>query len=123
RLHFASDLQLSLDISADDLRQILTNLLSNACDALTSNDGIVEIELSATAKTVDIAVRDTGAGIAPENLDRVFDPFFTTKDDFGTGIGLWVTRELVEKNHGTITALSGDQPAPFHTCFRIEFPL
>ena len=122
-VRFASNLQLHVEIPADDLRQVLTNLLSNACDALTGADGLVELDLSATAKSFSISVRDTGAGIAPENLHRVFDPFFTTKDDCGTGIGLWVSRELVEKNHGDMAVFSGDQPAPFQTCFRIEFPL
>lgn len=121
RLRTHSDAR--VDIPPDELRQILTNLLSNACDALNGTDGLVDVEVSADDDTMVVLVRDTGSGIASEHLERVFDPFFTTKDDFGTGIGLWVARELAEKNGGRITAASGDALAPFRTSFRVELPL
>jgi signal transduction histidine kinase len=70
-----------------------------------------------------IEVRDNGVGISPDVLPRIFDPFFTTKEDVGTGIGLWVTCELVEKNGGRITVHTSDLPAGFSTVFRVEFPL
>ncbi len=69
-----------------------------------------------------IAVRDNGTGIAPENIPRIFDPFFTTKEDVGTGIGLWVTRDLVEKNGGRITLQTHGLPDGFRTAFRVELP-
>jgi signal transduction histidine kinase len=112
----------SVAVPADDLRQILTNLVSNACDALMGSAGLIEVELTAEDELAVIEVRDTGAGIAAEHLDRVFDAFFTTKDGVGTGIGLWVTKELVEKNGGRISILSGGS-AGFQTVFRVEFPL
>jgi signal transduction histidine kinase len=52
-----------------------------------------------------ISIRDTGAGIAPENLAQVFDTFFTTKKN-GTGLGLAISRRLVEAHHGTIEVQS-----------------
>jgi signal transduction histidine kinase len=109
-------------VPADDLRQILTNLVSNACDALMGSAGLIEVEITTEHELAVIEVRDTGAGIAPDNLNRVFDAFFTTKDGVGTGIGLWVTKELVEKSGGHISVHSGDG-AGFRTTFRVEFPL
>jgi signal transduction histidine kinase len=112
----------SLAVPPDDLRQILTNLVSNACDALMGSAGVIEVEITAESELAVIEVRDTGAGIAVDNLDRVFDAFFTTKDGVGTGIGLWVTKELVEKNGGRIGVRSGGGRG-FRTVFRVEFPL
>ncbi len=108
-------------IPADDLRQILTNLVSNACDALIG-EGAVEIEISMEEGLAVVEVRDNGSGIAPENLSRVFDAFFTTKEGVGTGIGLWVTKELVEKNAGSINVEVRDGQA-FPTVFRVKLPL
>jgi signal transduction histidine kinase len=84
--------------------------------------GVIEAEIMAQDELAVIEVRDTGAGIAVDNLDRVFDAFFTTKEGVGTGIGLWVTKELVEKNGGCIR-VHGGGGAGFQTVFRVEFPL
>jgi len=89
-------------IPADDLRQMLTNLVGNACDALPAMHGVVEIQVTTGASVVRTVVRDNGAGIREENVGRIFEPFFTTKADVGTGIGLWVTKELAEKHRGRI---------------------
>ncbi len=51
-------------------------------------------------------VADTGSGIQPEHLHHIFEPFFTTKDNFGTGLGLWVTSELIRRNQGEIRVRS-----------------
>ncbi|HUB20616.1 MAG TPA: ATP-binding protein [Acidobacteriaceae bacterium] len=113
----------SLPIPADDLRQILTNLVSNACDALPDSGGRVRIETALHGAMASIAILDNGAGIPPENLPRIFDPFFTTKSDVGTGIGLWVSKDLVEKNGGHIAVESGLLASGFHTLFRVELPV
>ncbi len=113
--------ELTLPLPPDDLRQILTNIVSNACDALPRSGGIIEIEIVRHDKTASISVRDNGLGISPENLPRVFDPFFTTKEDVGTGIGLWVTKDLVDKNGGRISVQTHFLPPGFRTMFRIEF--
>ena len=113
---------LSVMLPGDELRQMLTNLLSNACDALIGFEGLIELELTSTEEVFLLIVRDTGIGVPPENMERIFDPFFTTKDDIGTGIGLWVTRELAEKNGGSIHVVSGELAAPFATIFTVEFP-
>lgn len=122
-IRFVSAQKLMLALPADDLRQILTNLVSNACDALRKESGIIEVELSSESTQAKILVRDNGVGIPPEIATHIFDPFFTTKSDVGTGIGLWVTRELVERNGGQIRLQTKDLPPGFRTMFCVELPL
>jgi signal transduction histidine kinase len=114
---------LSVAASSDELRQMLTNLVSNACDAIDGPDGRIAIDVAADEEFAIIEVRDNGVGISPENLTHIFDPFFTTKPDVGTGIGLWVTRELVEKSGGEIEVRTAGLPPGFRTAFRIQLPL
>jgi signal transduction histidine kinase len=97
--------------------------MSNACDALPRSGGLIEVEISHQNSMATLSIRDNGSGIAPENLQRVFDPFFTTKEDVGTGIGLWVTKDLIEKNGGRITLHTRNLPHGFRTMFRIELPV
>jgi PAS domain S-box-containing protein len=123
QVRFISSVDLRVTASRDDLRQILTNLVSNSCDALPGAGGLVEIEVFGEGESAVIVVRDNGSGISQKDLERIFDAFFSTKDDVGTGIGLWVTKELVEKNGGRISVVSGAELAPFRTSFRVELPL
>ncbi len=112
----------SLPIPGDDLRQILTNLVSNACDALPDSGGSIRIEAACAENRATISILDNGHGIPPENLSRIFDPFFTTKSDVGTGIGLWVSRDLVETNGGHLSVETQNLPPDYSTLFRIELP-
>lgn len=98
--------------SSDELMQIFSNLIINAADAMPDG-GVLTIETREIGEEgMEVSVRDKGIGISPENLDRVFEPFFTTKGHRGTGIGLWVARQLLEKRGGSI-----------HLQSRTEFPL
>ena len=110
-------------IAPQELRQIATNLISNALDAASPPHARVCIRVDRQQDCAVLLIEDNGSGIAETHLARIFDPFFSTKDDTGTGIGLWVTRELVEKNDGHISVRSGDLPGGVRTSFRIEFPL
>ncbi len=123
KLRVLSDDSLLVSIPQDDLRQILTNLLSNACDALHSSGGIIEVETVRQGTRALILVRDNGTGVTPTDAERIFEPFFTTKVDIGTGIGLWVSRELVQKSGGRITLQTHGMPPGFQTMFRVELPL
>ena len=70
--------------------------------------------------SVHMLVEDDGPGIADENRDRIFEPFFTTKQDVGTGLGLWVSREIVERHGGSIelaTRENGARGAAFSVVF------
>ena len=55
---------------------------------------------------IRVTVADRGSGIQPEHLLHIFEPFFTTKDNYGTGLGLWVSNELIRRNHGRIRVRS-----------------
>jgi signal transduction histidine kinase len=88
----------------DQLRQVLLNLLSNAYEAMPEG-GQVEVALSASDSRVHIVVVDNGAGMDQETLGRVFEPFFTRKAK-GIGLGLAVTRRIVEAHGGTIAVHS-----------------
>ncbi|HXU07146.1 MAG TPA: ATP-binding protein [Polyangia bacterium] len=89
-----------LTADADQLQQVLVNLLLNACDA-SQADGHIRLEaFVAESGMVRIRVIDQGSGIAPEHLQAVFDPFFTTKPrGEGTGLGLPIAASIV-RNHG-----------------------
>lgn len=95
--------------SAGELIQVVSNLVANALDAVQAG-GKVAVRTSPTrtkaGDAVRISVADSGMGIDPEQLPRIFEPFFTTKKDVGTGLGLWITRELVSKHHGHIRVRS-----------------
>jgi signal transduction histidine kinase len=118
---------ITIRIAPHELRQVFTNLIANAIDALSVPSPIldiaVELSIDGDKKLVVLLVQDNGTGISPADLSRIFDPFFSTKGETGTGIGLWVSRELVEKAGGRISAESGTLSTNYSTCFRIEFPL
>jgi signal transduction histidine kinase len=114
---------LAIYIPVHEFRQIVTNIISNAADALPERGAIVSINVRQHGERALLIIEDNGTGISEENLRRIFEPFFSTKQDVGTGIGLWVTRELVEKNGGSISVQSGQLADGMSTSFQIEFPL
>jgi len=108
-------------IYASDLRQVFTNLVANAVDAIES-DGDLTLSIERIAgDEVVVRVQDSGCGIPPENLSTIFEPFFTTKEDKGTGIGLWVVKSIVEKLGGRIDVISSTT-GKTGTCFSIFLP-
>lgn len=110
---------ITLDVSADsavnvtaiegEIRQILTNLIANAIDAVEAGGAIrvrLDAEAGGTSPQARLEIQDNGRGIAPDVMQQLFQPFFTTKAGAGTGLGLWVSRELAHKNNGTIECTS-----------------
>ncbi|MGA2990331.1 MAG: ATP-binding protein [Candidatus Korobacteraceae bacterium] len=93
-----------------EIRQVVSNLIANAADACGVGAritvGVADCTLRDGAKGVRITVADSGSGIANSVRARIFEPFFTTKRAVGTGLGLWVTRSLVEKHGGSIRVRS-----------------
>jgi signal transduction histidine kinase len=71
---------------------------------------------------LETVIRDSGIGIKPENLTKVFEPFFTTKGERGTGIGLWVTKQLVESRGGYISLASNAEQHQSGTTVTIFIP-
>ncbi len=105
-----------------ELKQLISNLISNAADAVSA-DGTLKIELSCVensdSKTIQLRIEDDGPGIAPQHLDRIFEPFFTTKKDVGTGLGLWVAREIAERHGGDIHVQSRTDASSHGTAFTV----
>jgi PAS domain S-box-containing protein len=109
-----------------ELHQAVANLVSNAADAVPQGGTIcvrIDCHEDATSKIVKIIVEDDGPGIAPEHRDRIFEPFFTTKKDVGTGLGLWVTKEIIERHSGTVEVRSMNGTGPSGTAFSITLPV
>jgi len=101
-----ADVPVLLWSDAYRLRQVLVNLLTNAIHA-TGSGGRVVISLNGDKDDVRLAIQDTGQGIPKENLERIFEPFFSTKaPGEGTGLGLFVTRGIVEELGGAIEVKS-----------------
>ena len=103
---------------ADQLQQVFFNLVKNAVQAM-GEGGRLAIALSADDRDLSVAIRDSGAGIAPEDFGRLFLPFRTTKAG-GHGIGLSVVKRVVEAHGGRIDVSSKPGEG---TCFRLVFPL
>jgi PAS domain S-box-containing protein len=100
---------LIVTVNRTRIEQILVNLVVNAVDAVGDRDGTITVDVhpGADGRRVVCEVRDTGCGIAPDNLPRIFQPFFTTKtEDKGTGLGLPVARGIVESYGGSLSATS-----------------
>jgi PAS domain S-box-containing protein len=118
------------DISAfaGEIRQAFSNLLSNAMDAMPSG-GCLVIRVSKTHEWsnsfqpgVRVTILDTGTGIPSHVREDLFEPFFTTKAEVGTGLGLWITKNIVEKHRGNIRFVSRTGSRGHGTAFSIFLP-
>ena len=112
--------------SPGELRQIIANIMGNAIDAMR-HGGRIRIRISAVkasdgSAAIRLSIADTGSGIASELLPRIFEPFVTTKGETGTGLGLWVTEEIVRRNGWTIKVRSSQRPGKSGTIFVLCMP-
>jgi PAS domain S-box-containing protein len=94
-----------------EIRQAISNLVSNSLDAMSHSGGTLHIRVRRTMHSRDgsglrILVADSGVGIPAQSKRHIFEPFFTTKPETGTGLGLWLTKNIVEKHRGTIRVFS-----------------
>jgi PAS domain S-box-containing protein len=109
-----------------ELKQAVANLISNAADAVP-NHGAIRVKIAchedAEKKIVKVTIEDNGPGIAAEHRDHIFEPFFTTKKDVGTGLGLWVTKEIIERHSGTVEVTCITDAEPTGTTFTITLPI
>jgi PAS domain S-box-containing protein len=105
-----------------ELQQLLSNLIANAIDAVAVG-GRVEISVRQDGKEVIAAVRDNGSGIRKEHTPKLFEPFFSTKQKhMGTGLGLWISREVAQKHGAEITVESNTDALKHGTTFQVAFP-
>jgi signal transduction histidine kinase len=111
-----------------EIRQVVSNLVANAIDALPAA-GALRIRVHHARELNNsnrpggrIVIADSGSGITVEHRKKLFEPFYTTKQDVGTGLGLWVSREIVQKHGGNITLRSSVAPTHSGTVFSIFLP-
>ena len=107
-----------------EIQQVISNLLSNSMDAVP-NHGKIQFRVSRSvgrngSRLIRFTIADTGSGIPPERLKNIFEPFFTTKEVVGTGLGLWVSKQIVDKHGAKIRVRSKVGKG---TVFSIVFPI
>jgi signal transduction histidine kinase len=108
-------------VFAGEILQILSNLILNSLDALPERVGILCVRVRTSQDKVHITISDNGAGVEPAIYKNMFQPHRTTKKQ-GTGLGLWLSRRIVEKHHGTISCRTSSRPGRSGTTFRLSFP-
>lgn len=123
-----SNIKLNLKFSNDlpyiwadcsQIHQVFLNIIVNAIQAINEN-GLIEIETFAKDGYVNIKFKDNGVGILPEHLDKIFEPFFTTKEaGKGTGLGLAVSKRIMDEHRGKIEVESTPGKG---TVFTVKFP-
>jgi len=100
--NYAEGLPQILAVS-DQIKQVFLNLLANAADACNHHGGVITISTWQEGGRVAVAVKDTGVGIKPEEMEEIFRPFYTTKHEVkGTGLGLSVSYGIVKNHQGEI---------------------
>lgn len=115
----------TIEVDHDQMIQVLTNLISNACAAMPDGGTLLIRSANKGKDRFDLAVTDTGCGIPKENLSKIFEPFFTTKGmGKGTGLGLAVTYGIVKMHRGDIRVKSNGDPGagPTTTTFTVSLP-
>jgi signal transduction histidine kinase len=111
-----------------ELRQVFTNLLSNSLDAI-EEEGVIKLRVSTGSgfkhggKCIRVTVADNGQGIHPLALMHIFEPLFTTKQSTGSGLGLWVCKQIIDKHKGSIQVRSGTNRERRGTTFSVLIPV
>lgn len=112
-----------------EIRKVFSNLIANAIDAV-GNRGRITIRIrdsqdwrNPAIRGVRITVADSGSGISPTDKPRIFEPLYTTKTETGTGLGLWLSKDIVQSHRGSISVRSGGLPeAHCKTAFSVFLP-
>jgi PAS domain S-box-containing protein len=120
------DEEVKITALAGEMRQVFANLLSNSLDAL-DEEGVITLRVSSgragNRHGVRVTIADNGNGIEAATRQHVFEPFFTTKGSVGSGLGLWVSKQIVENHGGIIQMRSSTVGARRGTVFSIVLPL
>ncbi|MCP4705967.1 MAG: hypothetical protein GY865_15320 [candidate division Zixibacteria bacterium] len=105
----------------NQLQQVILNIINNAGDAISDNQGVINIETSSRNKKIIISISDTGCGMSPNQLEKVFMPFFTTKEiGKGTGLGLSVSYGIIRGLGGEIEV---ESTIDVGTTFKLILPI
>lgn len=110
-----------------DIRQVLNNLIGNAIDAMEPMERLLVRSREGTRWSTDekglvLTVADTGPGMSPEVASRIFEAFYTTKGIAGSGLGLWISKEIVERHHGSLRMRSSQRAKHHGTVFSLFLP-
>jgi signal transduction histidine kinase len=111
-----------------EIRQVVSNLVANAIDAMASTGGRLIIRSrqgthwQTGRKGIVLTIADTGVGMSSHTQSRIFEPFFTTKGDKGNGLGLWISREIVDRHQGTLNVRSRESEGRSGTVFTLFLP-
>lgn len=111
-----------------EIRQVLSNLVGNALDAMNSGGGHLYLRTrrgthwKSGEAGVFITVADTGTGMSAATREKLFNPFFTTKGVTGTGLGLWLSKEMIDRHRGALRMRSSQSPKHRGTVFSIFLP-
>jgi len=113
--------EVTAQVYTTEMLQVMSNLIVNSLDALP-RAGTLWMRLRRRNREIHIVVADNGHGIPAEHIDQIFEPFFTTKK-VGTGLGLALSKRIVERNQGRISLRSSVRPGKSGTTFRISLPI
>jgi len=116
---FACDGEAIVHASPGELTQVASNLISNAIDA-SHRGSTIRVRLKRNSQYVRLIVADEGPGVPASVAAMIFEPFFTTKKDVGTGLGLWISRRIVENYGGTIQFRSSTNSKATGTVFSVK---
>ena len=110
-----------------EVRQVLNNLVANALDAMPMGGQLLLRDREGTdwktgRRGVFLTVADSGAGMPPETQAKLFEAFFSTKGVGGTGLGLWITKGIIERHHGRIFLRSSRCEGRAGTAFSVFLP-
>ncbi len=110
-----------IQANAGELLQVFTNLIANSVEALPEQ-GTLHVRVSRSRGHLHILIADNGRGIPAEQRERMFEPFATSDKEKGTGLGLWMSKTLVERHRGRIRHRSNTTPGRTGTAFRVSLP-
>jgi signal transduction histidine kinase len=124
KVHLVKDLPESLtaQVHSGEILQLVSNLIANALDALPI-DGTLCIRLRRRRSEAHFVIADNGHGIPKAIFAHIFEPFFTTKHEVGTGLGLALSKRIVEGHRGRIRVRSSLRPGKSGTIFKISLPV
>jgi signal transduction histidine kinase len=123
KIHLVKDLPSTLvaEVHGGEILQVVSNLIANALDALPVG-GRLRLRLRRRQGEVHFVVADNGQGIPTDQIAEIFKPFFTTKEERGTGLGLALSKGIVERHRGKIRLRSSVRPGRSGTVFKISLP-
>jgi len=122
KIFMEKEYEIYIKVYANELIQVVLNLINNAIDSLstvTKENKFIHLHVSSKDENISIFIEDNGAGISAQNMEKLFEPYFSTKGKNGTGLGLYMSKMIIEKQFfGSIKVESSNEK----TCFVIQIP-